>query len=94
MLTFLALLLMGVIILSIGRALYFEIDNGGDWVPLHFSALLIAVVITIAVLFTVNQDVTIEKSKVLVEPKIEIITEKVDTFILKSDTTYYYRFKK
>ena len=84
---------MGVILLSIGRAIYFEVEEGGDWPAVHFSALLISIVITIGFLITVNQDVTVEKSKVIIEPRIEIITEKIDTFVLKSDTTYIYRFK-
>lgn len=83
----LGLIVMGSIITGIVQA------ENSDFASLHAVALITVLTFTIAFVVIVNQSETVTNSNTLVKPLIEIETIQNDSSIIKSDTTYIYRFE-
>lgn len=83
----LGLVIMGSIITGIIQA------ENSDFIGLHVCALFVMLVLIVASITTVNQSETTANSNVLVKPSIKIETITNDSNVIKSDTTYIYKFK-
>ena len=84
---FLALVVIGSIIVGIAQS-----DNS-DFAALHAVAIVIVLIFSIVLTTYINQDERSFNSKILLKPSIEIETIQNDSNIIKSDTTYIYKFK-
>ena len=84
---FLTLIITGSIIVGIIQS-----DNA-DFAGLHVLAILIVLIFSIAFITHINENEKNIDSKTLLKPSIKIETIKNDSNIIKSDTTYIYKFK-
>ena len=83
------------VLLSIARGIYLEAnnDNLNGLEFLHVWAGLLVLAISIVFVVNTNQVEESINSKTIVSPSIKIETIQNDSNIIKSDTTYIYKFK-
>lgn len=68
-------------------------SDESDYSALHLMAIIIVVAFAIAFIINVNKENKIINSNLLIKPSIKIETIQNDSNIIKSDTTYIYKFK-
>jgi len=68
-------------------------SNNADFAGLHALAIVIVLIFSIAFITYINENEKNIDSKTLLKPSIKIETIKNDSNIIKSDTTYIYKFK-
>lgn len=79
-----------IVIAGLVRGIFTE-DKGLEL--LHIWGIIIVICFTVALTKKINKSETIYKSKIKVNPELEITT-KIDDNTSKSDTIYIYTFKK
>ena len=90
------IIFIGILILSsIARGIYLEVnnDNLNSFESLHIWAGFLVLAISIIFIMNENQVEESINSKTIVNPSIKIETIQNDSNIIKSDTTYIYKFK-
>lgn len=84
---FLALIVIGSIIVGVIQS-----DNS-DFTALYATAIVVVLTFAIVLVIKVNEDNNIVNSKTIIKPSMKIETIQNDSNIIKSDTTYIYKFK-
>jgi len=89
------IMIVGIIILSsIVRGFYLEISKANSGLDMiHVWAILLVITTIIGITIDINQKEKVIDSKTLETPSMKIETIKNDSNIIKSDTTYIYKFK-
>ena len=75
------------------RAIYLENSEIDNYGIIHLMAAVITLILSIASIIAINQSEVEKVSKTLISPEITIETIINDSTIVKSDTTYIYKFK-
>ena len=93
MLTFLIIFFGALVLLSIIRGAYLESDTNSGLEFLYFWPGLLVLITIISFILTINQSEEVVNSKTIIKPSMKIETIQNDSNIIKSDTTYIYKFK-
>ena len=93
MLTFLIIFFGALVLLSIIRGAYLESDTNSGLEFLYFWSGLLVLITIISFILTINQSEEVVNSKTIIKPSMKIETIQNDSNIIKSDTTYIYKFK-